>query len=153
MIESETQRDIFDAVEDFRRDDQCVLFFHGCNAQGVMGSGVARQVKKRWPNVYRVYRRQCKQSHPEDLVGKVLLGSRVGLQVANAITQKDYGSDGTYADPEWIESCLDEVDQNFSEDNIVPVAVRVGCGLGGLNWEDVRPKFEQSELSWRIYYL
>ena len=32
------------------------IIAHGCNAQGVMGSGVAKAIKEKWPGAYKEYR-------------------------------------------------------------------------------------------------
>ena len=36
-------------------DAREIVILHGTNARGVMGSGVARQIRARWPNVYEIY--------------------------------------------------------------------------------------------------
>lgn len=157
MIEFEKQQDVFEAINSFLEEGRKVVFLHGCNAQGQMGSGVADQVRERWPEVFDFYEKHCESRDPEDLLGSVIWATAddESVEVANAITQKDYGSPSEqHADLEAIEECLDEVDKRYWVDlDAVFVSVRVGCGLGGLEWDDVREKFEQSHLDWNIYYL
>ena len=42
---------------------------HQVNCQGVMGSGVAKQVKDRFPLVFEEYMKWCTERNAEDLLG------------------------------------------------------------------------------------
>ena len=48
-------------------DSKAQIICHQCNCQGVMGSGVAAEVKRRYPHVYKAYRKDYEQ-------GKLRLG-------------------------------------------------------------------------------
>lgn len=114
---------------------------HGCNAQGVMNSGVAKAIRQKWPSVYDAYKRW----HQE--VGNLSLGTIQwnetldGKTVINCITQRYYGYDGTrYASPEAINSCLTKIAAEV--ESYEPPATRVaipwiGCGLGGLQKQEL----------------
>lgn len=116
---------------------------HGVNCQGKMGSGVAKVIRERWPVVYEQYKKQP--------TGKTVLGScqlvRVeeddSLWVANLFTQLFYGyGGGQYADTESIRTALDQCGM-YAEIYDLPIFMpRIGCGLGGLKWEDVAPIVE-----------
>lgn len=72
------------------------IIVHGCNAQGVMGSGVALQIKQRWPKVFQSYSTFITGFKSKNLspLGKVdLVNVGHDLYVANAITQDDFGRD------------------------------------------------------------
>jgi O-acetyl-ADP-ribose deacetylase (regulator of RNase III) len=65
---------------------------HGCNAQGVMGSGFAKLVRDKYPEAYKAYvARHCETP--------LHLGEVISIQVApnlvihNAITQEFYGTE------------------------------------------------------------
>lgn len=66
------------------------IIVHGCNAQGVMGSGLAKQIKDRYPLAFQEYRKAYEN-------GGLRLGDVIFAQVtddliiANAITQQNYG--------------------------------------------------------------
>ena len=45
---------------------------HQVNTFGVMGAGVALQIKKNYPHVYLEYNKFCSYHTPEELYGKVL---------------------------------------------------------------------------------
>lgn len=162
MIIAQIQQDVFKALE---RRKQPMVFMHGCNTQGVMGSGVAKVVKEKWPFVYESYRQFCQNDAVDVELGGVMViphkprldegGSPI--YVANALTQEDYGRDGKrYASIDAIRQSLHGIHSTFEDrqKNMEFVAVKVGCGLGGLDWEEeVEPLFEESLLSWTIYYL
>lgn len=71
------------------------IIIHGCNSRGVMGSGVARQIRDKWPVVYKAYRYSFETSGLElgDIQTVPVFNADKSLLVVNAITQKDYGRD------------------------------------------------------------
>ena len=110
------------------------LIIHGVNCQGVMGSGVAKAIKEKWPNVYTEFKRNSKG--PE-MLGKVqIVAVEPGLYVGNAYTQEYYGRDGQrYASLEAVETCLDRA-MRYAYNNQLEFSMpKIGCGLGGLDWD------------------
>lgn len=78
--------DLFNATMDKR-----CLVVHGCNAMGVMGSGVAKLVKDKHPEAYLAYK-QAERRYGLKL-GQAIIweNPREDRCIANVITQKDYG--------------------------------------------------------------
>lgn len=119
-------------------------FLHGCNAQGVMGSGAAKAVRTRYPNAYKTYRMIYEALGLT--VGEVITHSEKDVTIFNCITQQNYGTDGrVYASLDAIEECIRKVDVIMSftaypEKVSMPA---IGSGLGGLCWEDVERVIEQ----------
>lgn len=112
------------------------VIVHGCNAQGVMGSGVAKQLRAKYPEIYLDY---C-ESLQVMRVSKVnplgqLIVSQVGINlfVANAITQEFYGRDGRqYVDYLALEQAIDKTVEFASrKDLAIHVPYLIGAGLGG----------------------
>jgi O-acetyl-ADP-ribose deacetylase (regulator of RNase III) len=138
---------------------------HGCNCQGVMGSGVARAIRDKWPVVFRRYHefvRGFKETEGETKgmlgiaqtlnVGNEFVADINTLFVSNMFTQDKYGADGkVYADPAAIETALDAT-MAFCRGADLPLYMpKVGCGLGGLNWEsDVQPIVERLHAKYGI---
>ena len=118
---------------------------HGVNCQHKMGSGVAKAIREKWPTAYNVYMAEPK--------GKAMLGTAnmiaVGdlndqLWVANCYTQVFYGyGGGQYADADAIERSIGQVAQWADIYNLPIFMPKIGCGLGGLKWEDVLPGVER----------
>ena len=118
---------------------------HGCNAQGVMGSGVAKIVKDNYRYAYDTYR------HVYDTeglkLGRVIRSSvshrESGLgnkpTIFNCITQDHYGTDQRYANYGAIQQCIQEIDGYFEHNRrswpLYSVAFpMIGAGLAGGDW-------------------
>lgn len=113
---------------------------HGANCLCVMGAGIARQIAMRWPEVARVD--QLTSKRPEKLGGVSMVRIERGpaqFTVFNAYTQIRPGKDAR----------IDAIRQAFQRIaqwcRLVPKSPpriaypMIGCGLGGLRWEDVGP--------------
>jgi O-acetyl-ADP-ribose deacetylase (regulator of RNase III) len=118
---------------------------HGCNMQGKMASGAAKDVREKFPEAYDAYMRDVFRSK----LGDVIYAESHGKLIGNMLTQVTYGYDGArYANVDAIRIALDSFcfqhrrkSLCIFNDDVPPIAMpKVGCGLGGLNWEqDVEP--------------
>ena len=111
------------------------VIVHGCNAQGVMGSGVARLIRARYPNVYEIYALKHKV-FGLDLGDIIPVATTDGRIVVNAVTQEYFGGDGRrYVDYAAIETCMKKINDRAKDWNAVEIAMpRLGAGLGGGDW-------------------
>lgn len=113
------------------------------NTRGVMGKGIALQVKQRWPQVDREYRAAYKRG--ELALGRMHVVELGGLAagprfVINFPTKDHWRSRSRLAD---IEAGLAELRTVIERLGITSVAVPpLGCGNGGLAWDDVKPRIE-----------
>jgi len=122
------------------------LIVHGCNAQGVMGSGVAKSIKEKYPAAFQTYADFCRhrRSLGEPVLGEIA-PQRVGsnsllkgpeLWVVNAITQENFGKDQTkqYVSYKAVHSSFFQVAvlaDNLKLDVHYPL---IGAGLGNGSW-------------------
>ena len=121
----------------------CELLCHGVNCKGIMGAGIAAQIKIRCPGVYKSYKQRCFASpRPEPGEIQICLDDTTKKFIGNLFTQKELGA---CARVEYIETCIDEIIKAnegtdcpglYLESIAFP---RIGCGIGGLQWEDVKP--------------
>ncbi len=131
---------------------------HGCNAQGVMGSGVALAVKNKYPEAYECYRNDINtamsdpQMKTSDLLGAISFWSpdeNLELVIANMITQDFYGSSPgqptrhvSYDAVAWGFSNLVEQSGGFGITDIhIP---KIGAGLGGGSWNIISTIIEET---------
>lgn len=109
------------------------VIVHGCNAQGVMGSGVAAQIKKKWPEAYTVYREHWAGTTRG--LGEISYTQVApGLLVVNAVTQRFFGRDGArYVSYDAVADAFAQIRKTFCGS---PVHFpKIGAGLGGGNWD------------------
>jgi len=71
---------------------------HGCNCVNGFGSGIAKQIARRYAIVRDSYREYVSVHNaflpPDNLLGKILsVDTKDGI-VVNMFTQEDYGTDG-----------------------------------------------------------
>lgn len=113
------------------------------NTRGVMGKGIALQVKQRWPEVDRAYRAASKRG--EVTLGRMHIVERGGLGdgprlVINFPTKDHWRSRSKLAD---IEAGLHDLRTVIQRLHLRSIAIPpLGCGNGGLAWVDVRPLIE-----------
>lgn len=50
-------------------DSNADIIAHQVNCQGIMGSGVARQIKKKYPEVFNMYEDMCMSNASKNLLG------------------------------------------------------------------------------------
>lgn len=109
-------------------------YAHGCNCAGAMGKGIALQFKEKFPKMYLEYKKLCKE-------GKFSLGDVFAFDygdgfVFNLATQATWK---TKADIDAIENSLIKMLSIASKNNLHKIALpKIGAGLGGLNWNDVK---------------
>jgi O-acetyl-ADP-ribose deacetylase (regulator of RNase III) len=114
------------------------------NCVGVMGRGVALQFRKAFPENYEVYRAVCDRG---ELQPGRILAVRLGRlgnpnYVINFPTKKDWRGNSKL---EYIDSGLAALVKEVQQLGIRSIAIPpLGCGLGGLKWEEVRPRIEHA---------
>jgi O-acetyl-ADP-ribose deacetylase (regulator of RNase III) len=114
---------------------------HGCNAQGVMGSGVAKAIKERFPQAYTVYRAAFESK--QLIVGtNTYAGITSTKTIVNMVTQERYGRDHErrYVDYAAVRTCMRQLNgyqlipyATGKEDFSVAMPL-IGCGLGNGSW-------------------
>lgn len=121
-------------------DAQTDVIAHQVNCQGVMGSGVAKQIREKWANVYTAYRAEY------DLftdLNKPLLGNCQLVQVndhqyvANLFGQDKYGYDGKrYTSYDGIYDALTNLAFQMENNNMNSVAFpyHMSSDRGGADW-------------------
>ncbi len=119
---------------------------HGCNAQGIMGSGFALGVKRTYPGAYESYYREYETT-----------GLRLGvaypwqesdhLIIWNAITQEGFGAPTRNTSYDAIATCFEQINQHIGYRDIALSEVHIpmiGAFRGGGNWEIIREIIEQT---------
>ena len=132
-------------------DSNCDYICHQVNCQGVMASGIAKQIRERWPWVFASYRRYCDR-YKED--GTSPLGEIWGVDierdsrgpqwVINMFSQDKFGYDGSrFTSYDAFEQCLTKMRSRLHRDCTIGFPKNIGCGLGGGNWNIVLAMIEE----------
>ncbi|HEY0143845.1 MAG TPA: macro domain-containing protein [Thermoanaerobaculia bacterium] len=113
------------------------------NTAGVMGRGIALQFKQAYPGMFRVYEAGCRAG--EVVIGKMHVFDRGGLAggprwIINFPTKRHWRAASRIAD---VEAGLEDLVATVCRLGIRSIAIPpLGCGNGGLDWRDVRPRIE-----------
>lgn len=114
-------------------------YAHGCNCAGAMGKGIALQFKERYPQMYLEYKKLCKDNLFS--LGDIFTYNSEYKTIFNLGTQKTWR---TKADINAIEQAFTKMLLYASQNNIDKIALpKIGAGLGGLNWNDVKYMIEK----------
>lgn len=106
------------------------------NCVGVMGKGIAYQFKRAYPEMFDNYVRQCRAG--EILLGHVTTYREKNRCIINFPTKHHWRSKSKLSD---IEAGLHSLRQVIEEHQIKHIALPpLGCGNGGLQWNEVRDK-------------
>lgn len=118
-------------------DSDCNFICHQVNCQGKMGSGVAKQIRDRWPEVYTNYTRVVDSK----MLGKVQIlyieDANIPRQcVVNMFSQENYGYDGArYTSYDAFWDCLKNLKDQIPKGATIAFPYKIGCGLGGADWK------------------
>lgn len=108
------------------------ILIHGCNAQGVMGSGIALAIKNKWPQAFEDYKKSCENI---GLGGTIITIINDDLMVVNAITQNGYGRNGRHVNYEAIAQSFTSAAYLCEITSLDLYFPLIGAGLGGGNWK------------------
>jgi O-acetyl-ADP-ribose deacetylase (regulator of RNase III) len=123
-------------------DTECLV--NTVNCVGVMGRGIALQFRKAFPENFKVYEAACQRGDVRP--GKMLVfetGRLTGPHyIINFPTKRHWKGKSQMRDIEvGLSALIDEITKREIRSVAVPP---LGCGLGGLNWNEVRPKIMQA---------
>jgi len=106
------------------------------NCVGVMGKGIAREFKKRFPDMFNDYRLRCAQHQIQ--LGQPYLYKRTSLPWILVFPTKFHWRNP--ANLNAIVNGLQFLLANYKLWNVSSLAVpALGCGLGKLNWHLLQP--------------
>ncbi len=121
------------------------IIAHGCNNCGVMGSGVARQIRNIFPDSYHHYKLYYKTSLLN--LGTVIYCHEGSKIILHCITQNGFGKDGKkYVSYDAIKKCMRQInfDHNFNGRPVKALALpKIGAGLGGGDWNIISKIIEE----------
>ncbi len=119
--------------------DGAEAYVNAVNCVGVMGGGIARQFRIRYPDYNDDYERACG-------AGEVQLGRMHVYRQPEGAAPKYLVSfptmrrPGEACDARDIETGLEDLRTVIRKEGMGSIAIpALGCGVGGLDWETVKP--------------
>ena len=115
---------------------ECEALVNPVNIKGIMGKGLALAFKTKYPAHFENYKRACKSG--EMTTEKVLAYQEINGPMIICLATKDDWRDSSKM--EYVSAGLDDLAKQIETLGIISVAIpKLGCGLGGLDWNKVRP--------------
>lgn len=103
------------------------IIIHQVNCQGVMGAGLAKQIRDQHPAVYQHYKNLCSKYKPEQLLGHAFIVDNI-ISVFGQLTY-GYNKDVVYTDYKAIARAFKSIDSKLPKDQAVALPYAIGCGL------------------------
>lgn len=110
---------------------------HQVNCKGIMGGGLAKQIKEFDYDVFLKYRDLVVKENGE-LLGEIqFVDSKNGITFINMFAQDDCGCLEQYTDYKAFEMCLSKIKNSVDKTKPIYIPYGIGCGLGGGDWNIV----------------
>lgn len=134
----------------------CNIICHQVNTLGVMGAGIALQIKSNYPGCFQKYKEICNhfKNEQDKLIGRVLLWEHeipsVPIKViANFFSQKGLGWN-VQTDYQSFRDCCKELKGKIKYyfpiifDSLkIGFPYKIGCGLAGGDWSIIKQIIEE----------
>jgi O-acetyl-ADP-ribose deacetylase (regulator of RNase III) len=137
---------------DLLASDESVIA-HGCNAQGVMKSGIAKSIREMYPTAYDDYRGTYESQGRKLHLGQVIVTRTVERTILNIISQQYYGRDPNvvYVSYSGIRNAI----FNINALGYTRVAFpKIGAGLANGDWNRISQIIEaESKFDPIVYYI
>lgn len=118
------------------------LIAHQTNCMGVMGRGIAAQIKTKYPEIYNQYKEFCNSYiNSKNLLGQCqIIKLDDNKYIANLFGQYNYQPKNIrHTDYGALQHALIELKEWCKENNITTIGIpdHLGCGVAMGNWDNV----------------
>lgn len=130
------------------KDGKFDVICHGANCLQIMGAGIARQIRDKYPEAYAADKK-TKIADDKKLGTFSKAKTKEGFLVYNFYTQYHLGRCATLSA---IKSCFEKLKQEITKETRIGIPA-IGCGLGGLNWKDVEKLIDEVMVGYDITFV
>ena len=139
---------------DLIKSDEHVIL-HQVNCKGIMGAGIAKQIRDKYPEVFADYKEKCLAYFCRldglTLLGTVLVSHTLdGHIICNLFAQDGFKSPGRHTDYEALQKCLTKVNDLFYRQTVA-LPYKMSCGLAGGDWNIVRKIIEDTLVDCEVH--
>ncbi len=126
---------------------QAQAIAHGVAPNDHFDRGLALSLRERWPSMAKDFRHYARQDHPKP--GSLWFwGGAGGVRVFNLLTQEgshEHGSHPGKATVSHVRHALQALAKEIQAEGIESIALpRLATGVGGLDWDEVRPVIKET---------
>lgn len=119
---------------------------HGVAPGDSFNQGLALSLREEWPAMVRDFRHYCQTSHPKP--GELWAWAGPGgKRIVNLLTQEPAEHRGTHpgaAKLEHVNHALRALREFIQDEKVTSMALpRLATGVGGLDWDEVRPLIDR----------
>lgn len=120
------------------------------NCRGVMGAGLAKQIREQYPKLYNEYKQICLTNIPGDLLGKVFAHENI----LSVFGQLDYGRDPykVYTNYGALRIAFNKIHVRLPLSASLAFPTNFGCGLANGDWTTVRKLIEDCFIGRDIHF-
>ena len=114
----------------FKSDSPAIA--HGCNVLGVMGAGIAFDIKRVFPEMYEEYKKLCKDKKigPGDIFTSDQRLNDSPTVIYNLMTQTGFNG----ADMQFMRMAFEKMIDHANANGITEITIpMIGAGLGGIS--------------------
>lgn len=126
-------------------DSKADVICHQVNCQSAMNSGLAKQIRQKYPEVYNQYKMLCSCGDKTKLLGfcqPVCIAEN--RFIANLFGQFNYGYDGKqYTNLNALKNSMMCLTSYFDMNKTIAFPYGLGSVRGGAKWEDVYSIIEE----------
>jgi O-acetyl-ADP-ribose deacetylase (regulator of RNase III) len=128
---------------------------HGVAPNDHFEHGLALALREKWPQMVKDYRHYANQTHPKP--GEIWAWGGFGVRIVNLLTQEgsfDHGGKPGHASLANVRHCLKRLRHWIETEKVSSLSLpKLGTGVGGLDWGQVRPIVEEylGELSIPVF--
>ena len=118
-------------------DSNANIIAHQVNLHGIMGSGIAKTIKDKFPQAYSDYWNYCEQGE-QKLGDMVLVKINKDFWIANMFTQdRGFGPTERRTDYVAIETAFKRLMYLTPDSAVVAIPYKYGCGIANGDWDTV----------------
>lgn len=125
----------------FESSAQAII--HQANCHTTMGSGIAKQIRERYPEAYEA---DCRTTRGDitKLGSFSWVKARDGKYIYNCYSQFRYGKEQRHTDYEAVYTGLSRIEEHAKSMGLTSLALpyKMGCALGGGSWRIVNAIIE-----------
>jgi O-acetyl-ADP-ribose deacetylase (regulator of RNase III) len=119
---------------------------HGVSPDDDFKNGLALSIRERWPALYKDFRHYCHTRHPKPGTIWAWAGAE-HTRIINLLTQEPPVGHGDHPGPaktKHVNHALRELRKEIDKEGITSIALpKLACGVGGLEWNEVRPLIDE----------